>query len=357
MGKVLVIDDSALMRKRLSQMLEARGWKVETARNGAQALDLVETCAPDVITLDINMPEMDGLTFLGHVMHRRPTPVVMVSSLTEAGAMATFEALQLGAVDYVHKPDGTVSLDLHRVEEEICAKVAGAARARLPRAGSQRRPTPSPRAQRPEPAAGLAATRTPEKLVLVGASTGGPRALEDFISALPANFAAPVLICQHMPAAFTGPFARRLDQISALRVQEVTSPTSLAPSTVYIGRGDADLVLTRRAGELMATSVPTDGRPWHPSIGRLVESAMGHLSPDRLIGVMLTGMGDDGTPEMTKLRRGGGRTVAQDEETSVVFGMPGALIAAGGAETVLPLGRIPARIGVWLQRAPLRRGA
>lgn len=356
MPKVLVIDDSALMRKRLSQMLEARHWKVETARNGAQALDMVEACAPDVITLDINMPEMDGLTFLGHLMHRRPTPVVMISSLTEEGALATFEALQLGAVDYVHKPDGTVSLDLHRVEEEICAKVAAASRARLPRPGTTRRPA-TVRPQRLAPAVTPSPTQTPEKLVLVGASTGGPRALEDFISALPADFPAPVLICQHMPAAFTGPFASRLDQISALKVQEVTSPTSLDPRTVYIGRGDADLVLMRRAGTLMATSVPSDGRPWHPSIGRLVESALNHMPADRLVGVMLTGMGDDGTPEMTKLRRAGGRTVAQDEETSVVFGMPAALIAAGGAETVLPLARIPARIGVWLQRAPIRRGA
>lgn len=357
MPKVLVIDDSALMRKRLSQMLETRKWQVSTARNGAQALDMVEACAPDVITLDINMPEMDGLTFLGHLMHRRPTPVVMVSSLTEAGALATFEALQLGAVDYVHKPDGTVSLDLHRVEEEICAKVAAAARARLLRPGAVRRPAPAARPQRPAPAAGSAPGQTPEKLVLVGASTGGPRALEELISALPGDFPAPILICQHMPAAFTGPFAARLDQIAALRVQEVTSPTTLAPGTVYIGRGDADVVLMRRAGNLMATSVPSDGRPWHPSIGRLVETALAHMPAERLVGVMLTGMGDDGTPEMTKLRRGGGRTVAQDEETSVVFGMPAALIAAGGAETVLPLARIPARIGVWLNRAQIRRGA
>ena len=357
MPKVLVIDDSALMRKRLSQMLQARHWQVETARNGAQALEMVEACAPDVITLDINMPEMDGLTFLSHLMHRRPTPVVMVSSLTEAGALATFEALQLGAVDFVHKPDGTVSLDLHRVEDEICAKVAAAVRARLPRPGAARRAPPVPRVRRPAPVPTLAPLDGPERLVLVGASTGGPRALEDFVSALPGDFPAPVLICQHMPAAFTGPFANRLDQISALAVQEVTGPTALAPGHVYIGRGDADFVLLRRAGKLMATSVPIDARPWHPSIGRLVETALGLLPAERLIGVMLTGMGDDGTPEMTKLLRAGGRTVAQDEASSVVFGMPAALIAAGGAEAVLPPGRIPARLGVWLQRPQRKRGA
>jgi two-component system chemotaxis response regulator CheB len=177
------------------------------------------------------------------------------------------------------------------------------------------------------------------------------------LGGLPADFSAPVLICQHMPATFTGPFARRLDQVSPLHVVEVTGPTPLAAGTAYLGRGDADLVLMRRGGTLMATSVPADGRPWHPSIGRLVETALAQMPAAQLVGVMLTGMGDDGAVEMTRLLDSGGRTVAQDEESSVVFGMPAALIAAGGAETVLPLARIATRLGVWLQRGLARREA
>lgn len=376
MAKILVVDDSALMRRRISQMLERRGWQVVTARNGQHALQMVESQQPDAITLDINMPEMDGLTFLACLMQQRPTPVVMVSSLTEGGALATLEALQLGAVDYVHKPDGTVSLSVEVVERQLCEKVAAALAARISPRRSMRlasavasssttrpdtgptprpalRPTSRPKAlpQRPSAshAQGISGSASdPERLVLVGASTGGPRALEDLLASLPAGLPAPVLICQHMPAAFTATFAQRLDQVSALRVSEVTGPTPLEPGAAYVGRGDADLALIRRGGRLMATAVPSDGRPWHPSVGRMVETAMAVFPADRMIGVMLTGMGDDGAAEMTALYHAGGRTIAEAEESCTVFGMPRALIALHGAESVMPARRIAQRVAHWL---------
>lgn len=344
MTKALVVDDSALMRRRIGQILAAHGCTVAAARNGVDALAMLHDFAPDVVTLDVNMPEMDGLTCLARLMAERPTPVVMISSLTEQGALATLEALHLGAVDFVHKPDGTISLGIERVEGEIAAKVLAAAKARL-----RRRPAaPSPR-----PAAKPAPACAPQAgpgggLVLVGASTGGPAALEEILCGLDHRFPLPVLVCQHMPASFTGQFAARLDRSCALQVREVAQPTPVEPGSILIGRGDADLVVTRRGDRLIAAAMPCDRAvPWHPSVGRLVETAMRAAAPETIIGVMLTGMGDDGAAAMTELRHAGGRTIAEAESSAVVFGMPQALIRRGGAELTLDAGRIAHQLALW----------
>ena len=353
--KALIVDDSALMRRRIAQILEDGGFETFSARNGAEALSVIAEVAPDVVTLDINMPEMDGLTCLSRIMADHPTPVVMISSLTEEGALATLEAIELGAVDYVCKPGGTVSVGIDRAAEEILAKVTGAARARVRRSRNLRERLTANRARiMVTPRAPRAVRPTAEALVLIGASTGGPGTLEEILSALSPDFPLPILICQHMPATITPHFARRLDEVTPLPVQEVRRSTAIEPGQIYVGKGDADLVVMQRSGGLITTSVPSDRKiPWHPSVGRMVDSAMRHVTADALVGVMLTGMGDDGAAEMTALREAGGRTIAESEASCVVFGMPHALIAKGGAETVLPAEKIAARMTELANKAAL----
>jgi two-component system chemotaxis response regulator CheB len=377
MKKVLVVDDSALMRKLLMGVLREGGYDVQSARNGAEAVDMVVQWLPDVVTLDINMPEMDGLTALSLIMSARPTPVVMVSSLTEKGAIATFEALALGAVDFIAKPGGTISLRVDDIAAVLLDKVRSASRARV--GGAARRTPPAvkplaaraaparsawtatsapvaPRASQPAPTAqatqAAAGAAGSPGLVLIGVSTGGPRTLEDILPKLPADFPWAVLVAQHMPANFTDTFARRMDSLCAMQVVEVASPMALVAGTVYIGRGGTDITVSDRGGRLFASPRPeTPGVLWHPSVEVLVESAMQHLPPQRLVGVMLTGMGNDGASAMARLRRNGGRTIAESCETAVVFGMPHELIELQGATLVLPCTHIAAQLRTWMPRA------
>jgi len=353
--KVLVVDDSALMRKLLTGVLAEGGYEVRSARNGAEGVQLVIDWQPDVVTLDINMPEMDGLTALSLIMNARPTPVVMVSSLTEKGALATFEALALGAVDFIPKPGGTISLQLDDVKKQLLDKVRSASRARLgPRPAARSTPPPPPR---PRPAPPAAAPGRPARtsallpgLVLIGVSTGGPRTLEDILPRLPANFPWPVLVAQHMPANFTDTFARRMDGLCALTVVEAATALPLQAGHIYIGRGGTDLTVTDRAGTLHAAPRPeTPGVLWHPSVEVMVDSAMQHLPAAKLVGVMLTGMGNDGAQAMTRLHAAGGRTIAESADTAVVFGMPHELIERRGASMVLPCTGIAAQLRLWLQ--------
>ncbi len=355
--RLLIVDDSALMRKLLSQLFgEDGGFEVAVARDGNEALAMLASFAPDVVTMDIHMPEMDGLACLDRIMVQRPCPVVMVSALTQEGADETLEALSLGAVDFVAKPEGPISLELDRIADPLVEKVRAAASARLPRvmrlaervrarAGTESRTmrkaaVTAPRAQ---------GSKTQDiAAVLVGSSTGGPPALDALLQPLPADFPWPIVIAQHMPASFTGPLARRLDRQCAISVEEVTGAAALRPGCVYLGRGDADVILSRRRGEPVVLAAPA--RPelhWHPSTDRLVDSACEVLGAGALVGVLLTGMGNDGAQAMARMRREGGRTIAQDAESAVVWGMPGALVALGGADLVLPVDRIAGQLMDW----------
>jgi len=350
MTRILIVDDSALMRRHLVQLLEKEdGFEVRAARNGVEALVLVEEFDPHVVTLDINMPEMDGITCLSRIMVGSPRPVIMLSSITEAGAETTLQALSLGAVDFVQKPGGTISLSIDQVAQQLVAKVRVAARARVRRPGAgyaplRSAPPPTPVRIAPQPTVGDL-----PGIAVIGISTGGPAALERLLPALPATLPWPVVVAQHMPASFTGVFARRLDKLCALSVQEVTQPVPLAPGSVYIARGDADLLVARRAGILSLVSVPaSESHPWHPSVTRLVDSAAEHLPPDRMIGIQMTGMGDDGAEAMARLHKRGMKTIAQDEASSAVFGMPNELIRRGGAGVVLSCEHIAAQLLGWL---------
>jgi two-component system chemotaxis response regulator CheB len=289
-------------------------------------------------------------------MTSNPKPVIMVSSLTEDGAEATLQALSLGAVDYVLKPGGTISLSIERVHRELVTKIRAAARARVRRSVGLKKRIALDRNRivgqpREKQVAGPARGGRPG-LVLVGVSTGGPGVLEDILPHLPKDFPWAVLVAQHMPGSFTGVFARRFNELCALPVREVERQVIIEPGAVYIAKGDADLVVTRRGLGYSATPVPcSSDHLWHPSVERLVMSALDVVPANRLIGVELTGMGDDGAAAMTILRERGGLTIAQDEETSVVFGMPNELIRRGGASVVLPCDKIAAQLVSWLGSA------
>jgi two-component system chemotaxis response regulator CheB len=348
--KLLIVDDSALMRKLLEQIFQEEGdFEVHVARNGAQAMDAVRSFDPHVVTLDVQMPEMDGIACLSQIMLEGPRPVVMISALTGDGAETTLEALELGAVDFVAKPSGAVSLEIDRLRPIIVEKVRGAAQVRMRRTirlteriRHQLRRTPEAEAAKrvrpqikPE---GRAKPSPGTGLVLIGSSTGGPVALDIVLPQFPADFPWPVMVAQHMPAGFTATFAKRLDRLCALQVVEVSRPVPLTAGTIYIARGDADITVARRSGDLMAMSVPLKkDYPWHPSVERMVTSALEHYDAHCLVGVMLTGMGRDGADAMTRLRERGGRTVAEAESTATVWGMPGELVKAGGAEFVRPI--------------------
>jgi two-component system, chemotaxis family, protein-glutamate methylesterase/glutaminase len=353
--KVLVVDDSALVRKLFGKVLgDQPDFDVLFARTGLEALDLLTSFAPNVVTLDIQMPHMDGLECLRRIMIERPCPVVMVSSFTTEGVDITLDALRFGAVDFIAKPGGAISLHIDQFGPELVAKVRAAAEIKLKASGRLRervqrntRRTSSTHQRKPE-----WKTDRPEirhisgpGLVLVGASTGGPPALEALLTALPASFPWPILIAQHMPASFTGALARRLDGICELSITEVARNMELQAGFAYIGRGNGDVIVTRRAGTLLAA--PADAHAsylWHPSTDRLVMSALEHMPPQRLIGVLMTGMGNDGASSMSALHAKGGRTIAESEETAVVWGMPGELVKARAADWILPQSKIAARL-------------
>lgn len=356
--KLLIVDDSALMRRQLSMLFQAEGdFEIRQARDGIEAVEENRSFQPDVVTLDINMPEMDGITALSLIMAERPVPVIMVSSLTEKGALATFEALNLGAVDYVAKPGGTISLSLTTIQADLIAKVRGAVRARpsKPRMSSARASGLGQRLREEHAVAAKSRATTASQssagLLLIGVSTGGPRALEEVLPLLPADFPWPVLVAQHMPASFTAPFAARLDSICALNVVEASRPMPVTAGTIYIGKGGADMVLTKRANTLTVLPKPeSSAHLWHPSVELLGRSALEHVNPRALVAVMLTGMGNDGADAFAEIKKRGGKTIAESEDTAVVFGMPAELIERGGASLTLRIEKIATQLKTWAAR-------
>ncbi|MES2259965.1 MAG: chemotaxis-specific protein-glutamate methyltransferase CheB [Pseudomonadota bacterium] len=348
MIRLLIVDDSALMRRQLANLFEAEGdFEVRCARNGREALEENLSFCPDVVTLDINMPEMDGLTALSRLMLERPVPVVMLSSLTERGALATFEALNLGALDFVPKPGGTISLSIDEIRAPLLAKVRGAAQVRL----KPRLPGAISRPVAPPAAGKVLVPRfaSAPGVVLIGVSTGGPRTLEAILPKLPAGFPWPVLVAQHMPASFTLAFAERMNQLCQLEVVEVNRPMALEPGTIYIGKGGADMVVARRAGRLSVLAKPEHAAHlWHPSVELLGRSVLEHVETSQVLAVMLTGMGYDGAAAFTEIRQRGGRTIAESEESAVVFGMPAELISRGGASVTLHAEKIAQQINSWM---------
>ena len=358
MKTIIVIDDSALMRKLLRQILESAGYRVTVAKNGQEGLDAIKESTPDAVTLDINMPVMDGLTCLSHIMIDMPVPVIMVSSLTESGALATFEALEMGAVDYVAKPGGTVSLNIIDIEDELLSKIAAALSSNFGKAKGLRQRLSAQKESGPGSVVVALVkktdtvrnkTKVAEGIVVVGVSTGGPAALETVLSGLPVDFPWPIIVAQHMPAKFTKVFADRLNKVCDINIEELTSTSELLPGVVFIARGDADVKLIRRRDKVLLTCIPS--RPeyvYHPSIELLVQSVGEFYEEDTIICVQLTGMGNDGAKAMTALNKQGARTIAESERSAVVFGMPKVLIELGGADVVLDSKDIAQQLVDWV---------
>jgi two-component system, chemotaxis family, protein-glutamate methylesterase/glutaminase len=357
--RVLVADDSPLVRRLLGDALDAAGgFELAFARDGAEALEVLGRFAADVVTLDVHMPGLDGLACLDRIMLERPRPVVMISSLTGEGAQATLRAFELGAIDVLEKPAGPLSLQMADFSPRLVETLRAAAGARLNpahrlaervrrRAAVGAAPSHPPVPLSSAPLAPRPAPRVDWKgsgrvgLILVGCSTGGPSALEVLLSGLPGGLAWPVVVAQHMPAGFTAALARRLDGLCALAVREVCAPVPLQPGSAYIGRGDADVVVSRRGDQLVALPAPplADAR-WRPSVDRLIRSACDLIPATRLAAVVMTGMGDDGAAAAAGLRAAGGLTLAESADTAVVWGMPGALVRLGGATATAPLDQL-----------------
>jgi two-component system chemotaxis response regulator CheB len=333
---VLVVDDSAFMRKLVSEMIDGSGeFRVlGTARHGLDALQKVQALHPDIVTLDIEMPELDGLGALERIMREAPRPVVMLTAASGAGDEMALRALERGAVEFVRKPSGPISLDLATIRDELVAALRAAAQVNI--AGVH---DLAPRASH-EPAAASAPGGASNVVIAIAASTGGPRALAELVPALPAELDASVLIVQHMPAGFTKTLADRLDALSALAVSEAVHGETIEPRHVYVAPGGQHMRL-RSVGRsrviVLDDSPPVWGvRPSADPLFRSVADVVGSAA----IGVVLTGMGRDGAAGLRTIRDAGGAGVAQDRESSIIFGMPQAAAAAGGATMVLPLAEI-----------------
>lgn len=353
--KVLVVDDSSFMRNVLSRMIEKddRFEVIGKAVNGQQGVEMAEELNPDIITMDIEMPVMTGIEALEKIMSTNPRRVVMVSSLTEEGAEATLESLEKGAVDFIPKALQDKERNIFHSAGSLHEKLIAASRARVSRAGAMKPTMPArssaaaPTTKVVEPVSDVEMrSRRKEKfpmakLLLIGSSTGGPRALQEVIPQLPANLPVPVVIAQHMPANFTKAMATRLNSSCALEIKEAQHGDVLEKGHVYLAPGG---MLTRVARngtgfELHISEDTNEESVYHPSVDVLAAS-VSEAYNGNLLAVMLTGMGSDGAKEYAKLRKQGAYVIAQDEETSVVFGMPKSVIAEDGACEILALNEV-----------------
>ncbi|HEU0187606.1 MAG TPA: chemotaxis response regulator protein-glutamate methylesterase [Gallionellaceae bacterium] len=348
--KVLIIDDSALIRSVLKEVINSFPdmEAVGAASNPLQAREMIKTFNPDVLTLDVEMPHMDGLTFLDKLMRLRPMPVLMVSSLTERGSEAALRALELGAVDFLPKPRLGISDGLRAYSEEIADKIRAAHATRVPR----HIPPPGHSGGNILPDLGDRIAST-EKVIIVGASTGGTEAIKEFLIRMPAD-APGILIAQHMPEVFTKSFAARLDSLCRISVKEAEGNERVLPGHAFIAPGHSHLLL-KRSGANYVTEL-SQGPPVNhhrPSVEVLFRSAAKNAGKNA-IGVMLTGMGKDGAAAMLEMHRAGAYNFAQNEETCVVFGMPREAIAVGAVDEVVAIQEMAQRVLLRLSQGGAR---
>jgi two-component system, chemotaxis family, protein-glutamate methylesterase/glutaminase len=336
--RVLIVDDSALVRKLLRDVISADPDMVVvgTASNGVEAIRCIGELEPDVVTMDIHMPDMDGLTALEYIMRKNPLPVIMLSALAQKGAEATFRALELGAVDFITKPSHYPSA-IREVRDEVILKVKTAAAASssiIAGKAVKRRAKKKPSlARRPA---------ISHKLVIIGASAGGPRALTDIMPLFPPDTPAPIIIVQHMPSVFTRSFAERLDILCGMRVKEAEESEELQPGRILVAPGERDVIISMEYGktgriELMNSQNKTGATPRIDIT--MITAAETYGS--EAIGVIMTGMGSDGAQGMEMIKKNRGATIAQDEESCLVFGMPRVAIERGLVDTIVPLEKIP----------------
>ncbi|HUK23311.1 MAG TPA: chemotaxis response regulator protein-glutamate methylesterase [Terriglobales bacterium] len=342
--RVLVADDSAFMRTAITRMIESDpGMRVaSTAQTGQEALDKIAALQPDVVTLDVEMPGLNGLETLKRIMKDSPRPVIMVSSLTQEGAETTLEALGIGAFDYVPKQQSFVSLDIVKIRDDLVAKIRAAAE----NGRRQFRPRPAkPQPAAPPKAAAAAHAHPPVNIVALGTSTGGPKALQEILPMLPKDLPVGVLIVQHMPKGFTGPFARRLNGLCKVSVREAAQEEIIEPGAVYIAPAGQHMTVHRHTASKF--SLRLSNTPDHvlhiPSVDVMMLS-VAETFRSNCLGVIMTGMGADGLQGMEAISRNGGVTVGQDEPTCTVYGMPRSCAEKGILQRVVPLNQIPEQI-------------
>jgi len=348
--KVLVVDDSAFMRKLIVEFLteDSRLEVVGSARNGKDAISKIQSLQPDVVTLDVEMPVMNGLEALEEIMNDCPTPVVMLSSTTKEGAENTLMAMQNGAFDFIAKPSGAISLDLYKVKQEIIDKVVAASRANVHKlqknAGEiQRNLSVCNKYSKIEPEVSVASSYIvrdrayrSKKIVLIGTSTGGPRALQTVLTNLPQSINAPILVVQHMPPGFTKSLAERLDSLCHIHVKEAEDGELIQKGTAYIAPGGFHLKVRKIGTGLAIVLEQSEPRNGHrPSVDVMFESVANELIDFTKTTVIMTGMGSDGANGLIELKRKGQvNAIAESQETSIVFGMPKAAIATHLIDTV-----------------------
>lgn len=336
--KVLVVDDSAFMRKVISDMISSdpNMEVVATAKNGEEALQMIVEHKPDVVTMDIEMPKMDGLTALKQIMEVRPMPVIMLSSLTTSGAVETLKALDYGAFDFITKPTSLVKVSTPEVREELLSKIRIASKTKVSRPMFAPRET----ARIIETDKRTTGRTKFKKLIAIGTSTGGPRALQDVIPYIPKDIEAGILIVQHMPPGFTKSLAERLDSMSQIRVKEAEDGDVINAGVAYLAPGDSHIKVTKQGGQFVIKLDNGERVSGHkPSVDALMYS-IAALSDRNVIGVIMTGMGADGADGMSKLKQNRGYVIAQDEESCVVFGMPKSTIKLGVVDKVVSLSNI-----------------
>ncbi|MDQ7045641.1 MAG: chemotaxis-specific protein-glutamate methyltransferase CheB [Sulfurimonas sp.] len=331
--KVLIVDDSALVRKQLIEMIETLDFEIDTAKNGQEAVDKATRMQYDVITMDINMPVMDGIEAVKQIMEAKPTAILMISSLTTEDATITMDALDLGAVDYIAKP-GTMNVGKRENREDILSKVKSLSR--IPTRRLKRRASKPPvRERRRTESIASASTLTSldiTKVVVIGSSTGGPGLIEQICASIPINYKYPICIVQHMPAQFTAAFAERLNRASAVRVHESAQNMELLPGNIYVARGGVHMNFTKKvSGKVVIREDKEKGENFfQPSVNDMMKSAVSHFGAENLIGVILTGIGDDGADAMVEIKKGHGYTLGESEESATVYGMPKEAYDRGG---------------------------
>lgn len=347
--KIMVVDDSAFMRKAISGILEkdSRLKVVAFAKNGKEACEKAKTEDIDVITMDVEMPELNGIEATKIIMEESPVPIIMLSSLTNDGSHATLKALENGAIDFIQKPSGNISLDIHRIEIEIVSKVIAAANSRIRRIRTSNRDLDVKKEEtvakretfiRKEP-------RYTPNILVIGTSTGGPKALQYIIPELP-KLDVPVVIAQHMPAGFTAILAESLDKKSKMRVKEGEHNEELEPNIVYIAPGGKLNTIIKRAGTRKVISIVDNEQHkkiYTPSVDLLMESTSS-IYMERTLGVILTGMGNDGLEGFKALKANGGYSIAESSNTAVVYGMPRVVIEANLADDICELQDVPKKI-------------